>query len=158
MILGINSEKKVYFRSKSEKNEHHYWVLHVEISLSSNFQLKVTVSLFWTKFAHTKGSYFQSEIDTTIEQHHWILHIRYLLSLCIKFHVEQFWIFGPNLFKLCSKTEKSRHHHWISHVQISLGTKFQLELTILISLTRFAQKGIFSQKQKKSTWNSTYLN
>ena len=44
-------------------------ILHIKISLSTNFQLKLTIAIFWTKFAK-KGSYFQSKtdtIDTTIE-------------------------------------------------------------------------------------------
>ena len=43
--------------------------IHIRISLSTNFQLKLTIEIFWTKFAK-KGSYFQSKtdkIDTTIE-------------------------------------------------------------------------------------------
>ena len=54
---------------ETQKNEHHYWILHIRISLSTNFQLKLTIAIFWTKFAK-KGSYFQSKtdkIDTTIE-------------------------------------------------------------------------------------------
>ena len=35
------------------------------------------------------------------------------------------------------------------HIQISRGTKFQLKLTILIFLTRFAQKGFFWSKTEK---------
>ena len=41
------------------------------------------------------------------------------------------------------KNGKSEHHHLIQHIQISLGTKFKLKLTILISSIRFAQKGFF---------------
>ena len=46
------------------------------------------------------------------------------------------------------------------HIQISLGNKFQLKLTILIFWTKSAQKDISSQKQKKwkSLLNSAYLN
>ena len=35
------------------------------------------------------------------------------------------------------------------HIQISLGTKFQLKLTILLFWTKFAQKGCFRSKTKK---------
>ena len=35
---------------------------------------------------------------------------------------------------------KSEHHHEILRIRISLGTKFQLKLTILIFLTKFVQK------------------
>ena len=45
---------------------------------------------------------------------------------------------------------KSEHHHWILLIQISLDTKFQLKLTVLIFLTKFAQKGYFPSKTEKS--------
>ena len=47
------------------------------------------------------------------------------------------------------KTENSEHHHWILHVRSSLGTKFQLKLTILIFWTKFAQKRCFRSKTEK---------
>ena len=62
------SEKSILL-VENTKNEHNYWILHIEISLSTNFQFKLTIAYFWTKFAK-KGSYFQSKtdkIDTTIE-------------------------------------------------------------------------------------------
>ena len=52
-----------------QKNEHRYWILYIRISRSTNFQLKLTNAIFWTKF-DKKNSYFQSKsdkIDTTIE-------------------------------------------------------------------------------------------
>ena len=45
------------------------------------------------------------------------------------------------------KTEK-KHHHWISHIRISLGTKCQLKLTILVFWTEFAQKKCCGSKTK----------
>ena len=45
--------------------------------------------------------------------------------------------------------------HYIPLIQGSLGTKFQLKLTILIFLTRFTQKGFFWSKTKKV--NTTYF-
>ena len=69
MIFGTNFQKKVYFRSKTQKNEHRYWILYIRISRNTNFQLKLTNAIFWTKF-DKKNSYFQSKsdkIDTTIE-------------------------------------------------------------------------------------------
>ena len=60
------------------------------------------------------------------------------------------------------KNRKIEHHHWILLIQISLGTKFQLKLTILIFLIRFTQKGFFWSKTKKNTTyflhNSAYSN
>ena len=46
LIFGTNFQKKVYFRSKTEKSEHHYWILHNWISLSTNFQFKLTIAIF----------------------------------------------------------------------------------------------------------------
>ena len=51
--------------------------------------------------------------------------------------------FQTNIFK-------SEHNHWILHNQISLGTKFQLKLTILILQTKFTQWGYFRRKAEKS--------
>ena len=47
------------------------------------------------------------------------------------------------------KKKKSEHDRWISHIGISLGTKFHLKLTILTFWTKFAQKGHFWSKTKK---------
>ena len=44
---------------------------------------------------------------------------------------------------------KSEHHHEILRIRISLGTKFQLKLTILIFLTKFVQKENFQSKMEK---------
>ena len=49
--------KKANFRLKSEKNEHYYWIFCIEISRSTNFQLKPTVVIFWIKVIH-KGYLF----------------------------------------------------------------------------------------------------
>ena len=52
-----------------QKNEHRYWILYIRISRSTNFQLKLTNAIFWTKF-DKKNGYFQSKsdkIDTTID-------------------------------------------------------------------------------------------
>ena len=98
------------------------------ISLSTNFQLKLTIAIFWTKFAE-KGSYFQpktEKIDTTIE--FCIFQLVFVSNFTLN---KQFWIFGPNLPKKdMAKNRKTDYHHWIPLIQISLGTKFQLKLTI----------------------------
>ena len=43
---------------------------------------------------------------------------------------------------------KSQHHHWILHIRIVLGTKFQLRLTILNFWTKFAKKDVSGLKRK----------
>ena len=97
---------KIYFWSKTQKNEHHYLIFHIRISLSTNFQFKLTIATFWTKFAK-KGSYFQSKtdkIDTTIE--FCIFELVFVSNFTLN---KQFLIFG-NKFALerylWSKTEK----------------------------------------------------
>ena len=48
------------------------------------------------------------------------------------------------------KTRKSEYHYWISQFQISLGTKFQLKLIILIFfLPDLPKNGFSGLKQKK---------
>ena len=86
------SKKKYTSSRKHKKNEHHYWILHIRISVSDNFQLKLTSAIFLTTFAK-KGSYFQSKtdkLDTTIE--FCIFEIVFTLN-------KQLWIFGPDLPK-----------------------------------------------------------
>ena len=57
--------------------------------------------------------------------------------------------------QICSKSgfpiknRKSEYHHWILNVWISVGTKFQLQLIILIFWTKFAQKGYFHSETEK---------
>ena len=43
------------------------------------------------------------------------------------------------------ENRKSEHHDSILHIQIGLGTKIQLKLTILI-FSKFFEKGISGQK------------
>ena len=54
--------------------------------------------------------------------------------------------FGQN-FQKRPKTEKE-HHHQILHIRNSLGTTFQLKLTILIFGPNLLKKGISGLKQK----------
>ena len=49
------------------------------------------------------------------------------------------------------KNRKSEPYYLILHIQISLSTKFQLKLTILIFLTKFVQKGISARKQNEQS-------
>ena len=63
----------------------------------------------------------------------------------------QFWFFGPNFPKkgVSRLTQKSEHHDWILHTRISLSTKFQFTLTVLIFFTKFAQNRHFRSKTEK---------
>ena len=55
------------------------------------------------------------------------------------------------------KNRKSEHHHWIPLIQISLGTKFRLKLTILIFWPDLPKKGFSGLKQKKWTPHIFYI-
>ena len=74
-----------------------------------------------------------------LTQKMWTLHILYIIlhsqsSLVRNFCSNwQFCFFGPNLPKKVFPVEKrkSKRHHGILHIWISLGIKFQLKLTIL---------------------------
>ena len=50
--------------------------------------------------------------------------------------------FGENLQK-GFKTKKSEHNNRVLHIRNSLGTKFELKLTISIFYTKLTQKGYF---------------
>ena len=49
------------------------------------------------------------------------------------------------LVKTCTK--RSKHHHRNLHIRNSLGTKFQLEMTILNFWTKLTQNGLFRIKK-----------
>ena len=70
--------------------------LHIWIGLSTNFQLKLTIAIFWAKFAK-KITCFQSKtdkIDTTIE--FCVFELVFASNFTLN---KQFWIFGQNLPK-----------------------------------------------------------
>ena len=102
-----------------------WYKTYIGISLGTKFQLKLTVLIFWTKFAQ--------KVNITIE--FCIFEIVYVPNFSLNWQVGFFW---PNLPKKCVSglNRKSEHDHWILHVRISLGTKFQLKLTILIFWTK----------------------
>ena len=101
------------------------------------------------------GSYFQSKtdkIDTTIE--FCIFELAFVSNFTLTNDFEFLDQICPRKIFMV-KNRKSKHHHWIPLIQISLGTKFQLKLTILNFLTRFTQKGFFWSKTEKV--NTTYF-
>ena len=72
-------------------------------------------------------------------------------------------IFWTKFVQKCcfpSKTEKENTTIKLLHIRISLGTKFQLKLTILIFPNKFTQKGCFQSKTEKLIpgFNSKYSN
>ena len=143
--------KKSILLFENIKIEHHYWVLHIRISLSTNFQLKFTIAIFRTKFSKN-GSYFQSKtnkIDKSIE--FWIFQLVFVSNFILKNFEFLDQICPRKIFIV--KNRKSEYHHWISVIQTSLVTKFQLKLTILTFLTK---KDFSSLKQKNCTQHIFY--
>ena len=81
-----------------------------------------------------------------IENCHQILHIRDSLSSTNNINFLN-QISRKRILPI--KSWKNEHHHRIVHIRISLSTKFQLIVIVLIFWTRFAQKGCFHYKTKK---------
>ena len=98
MIFLTKFDQKGCFQSKTKKSEHHYWILHTRISLSTKFQLELTIFICWTKFAQKE--YFRSKTD---------LHI--LVSVGIKFQLKLtiliFWAKFPHKGYFSWEMEKS---------------------------------------------------
>ena len=150
------SKKKVYFRSKTQKNEYHYWVLYIWIIISTNFQLKLTTVTFWTKFAN-KGRYFQSKtdkIDTTIE--FCIFELVFALDFTLN---KQFCIFGPNLPKKDIYGQKQKN--WTSSLfhlfKLVLGPNFSLNWQFWFFWPDLPNKVFSGLKQKKWTPHIFYV-
>ena len=139
---------------KNRKSEHHHWIPHIKI-LVPNFSFKWQFWFFWPDLPKKGFSGLKQKKRTPLI-FYIILHIKF--SLVQNFSSNwQFWFFRPNLPKKVFpvKNWKRDHHHWILHIQISLGARFQVKLTILIFLTRFTQKGFFWFKTEKE--NTTYF-
>ena len=114
---------------------------HIQISLHTRFQFKLTILILWTKF--NSKEYIWLELEKGERNEFCIFEIsRYQNSTSrIKFISKGY---------SQSKAEKVNSiHHWILHIQIRLGTKFQFKLTFLIFWTKFAQNGYFQSKSEK---------
>ena len=94
--------RKGRFWYKTEKGEHHHWILHIWFSLGTKFQLKLTTLIFWTKVAQ-KG-YFRSKtekVDSAIE-----FYVFELVKVPDSNLNWQFWFFGPSLPKRGNSSQK----------------------------------------------------
>ena len=122
------------------KSGQRHWILHIWIRLATKFQLKFTILSFWTKF--TQKGYFQfktEKVNITIQFYKisaWTNNFDFLNQICLK-------------KVLPVEKQKKWNHHWILHIWIILGTKFQPKLAVLIFWTKFDQEGIFQSKTEK---------
>ena len=140
------SQKKRLSIKKRKKPENYDWVVHIQISLSTKFQLKLTILIFW--YLPKKDIYSLKKTKLTpplhFEYSNWV---RYQILF---WTILNFWTwFALTLFLV--KNRKTENRQWVLHIRTSLGTKFQLKLTILIFLTKFAQKVISGRKWKNRT-------
>ena len=121
--------KKV-FPIQNRKSEHHHFILHIRISLGIKFHLKMTTLIFWTKCPPTE--YFRSE------------HTKWAAPL----NSPYLTFFGYQISastdscNFLNQIELSFLEHWILHIRIVLGAKFQLQLAILIFWTKSAISGL----------------
>ena len=131
---------------KAQKNENHYWILHIQLSLRTDFQLNWQLRFFRPNFPKKVAIFSLKQINTTIEFCILKLVLVSIFTLNIFDFLDQFCL--RKIFMV--KSRKSEHRHWILLIPTSLGTKIQLKLTILIFLTRFTQKGFFWSKTEKA--------
>ena len=144
------------------------------VYLSTNFQLKLTIAIFWTKFAPKKVAIFSLKqikytpqlsfaySNFTLNNFEFLAPIcpRKILVLVPNFSLNwQFWFFGPKWPKKVFPVKNWKsERHWNPHIQISLGTKFLLKLKILIFFWQYLPKKDFSGlKQKKWTPHVFYI-
>ena len=137
-------------------NEHHYWILNIWIRLSTTFQLRLTIVIFWTKFAKN-GSYFQSKtdkIDTTIE--FCIFELAFVSNFTLNNFEFLDQICPRKIFMV--KNRKSEHHHWIPHIQISLLVpNFCFNWQFWFFWPDLSKKSFSRLKQKKWTQHIFYI-
>ena len=92
----------------------------------------------------TKKGYFHTKTKkVNITNEFCIFKLVWVLN----FYFKQFWILRPNFSKksISGPNRKSSHHHWILHIRLRLGFKFQLKLTILIFWTNFFPTLVFQK-------------
>ena len=93
--LKPNFPKKGISRQKNVKSELHHWILHIHITLSNKFQLKLTILSFWTKY--TQKRYFRSKAkEVSISIEFCISELGQVPNFSLNW---RFWFFGPNLPK-----------------------------------------------------------
>ena len=105
--------------------------------LHTKFQPKLSISFFfWTKVNEKRVLPNKNEkVSTTNE------FCIFKLVLAPNFTLNSFEFYDQMFPKMVFLVQnwKSSHHIWILHIRLRLGSKFQLELTILIFWTKFAQ-------------------
>ena len=101
-VLNFSFKKNKIFWNKffpqkilPVKNEQYHKILHIRISLSTKFQLKLTILIFWTNFTW-KRCFWSKKEKVKIANELWIFELVYVTNLSLKW---RFWFFGSNLPK-----------------------------------------------------------
>ena len=134
---------------KPQQNKKLCWCICQFQSLCSG-NVAGTIIMFRFPSFIKKGcfQYKTENVNTTIE------FCIFELVLVPNFSLNwQFSFFGPNLPKkrVSGLKQKSEQRHWILHTRVSLGTKFQPKLTILIFFNQICPKKEFLVENGKST-------
>ena len=98
--------KKV-FSVKNGKSEHHHWILHIQVSIGTKFQLKPTISdKIYPK------NVFLVEIRKS-EHHHWILHMRIGLGTKFQLRLTILMFWAKFSQKGCFRIKTKNSHPWV---------------------------------------------
>ena len=130
LIFGVN-----------RKSGQRQWTLHIRISVSTKFQLKLAILIFWTKFAQKCVSGPKQKKWT---HQHWILHIR--SSLGTRFQLKL-----TSLKKKVKmwKTEKMNSAITFCILELVQVRNFSLNWQFWFFGPNLSKKGISSLKQIK---------
>ena len=107
------------FPVENRKSEHYDWILHIQISRCTKFQLKLIILIFFYNQIYLKKVFPVK--NSRSDYHHWILHT--WISLVTKFLLQlntDFWTKFAQKRYFWSKTEK-----------LLFGVRLRLLLTIL---------------------------
>ena len=141
---------KEYSQSKTEKvNSTHDWILHIQISLDTKFQLKLKILIFWTKFA--QNGYFQSKsekMNTTIK--FCIFKSVYVPNLSLNWKFLYFWQICPTkYFQLKNEKVNITNEFWI--FELVPIPYFSLNWQFWFSGPNLSKRGTSRRKHKKLT-------
>ena len=139
--------QKGYFRSKTEKLNITIEFCMFELVYVPNVSLKWTFWFFGPNCPKQSISGRKLKKWTSLLNSPYLNYFKYQVSPWTdNFHfLDQ--ISPKRVFPI--KNRKSEHDHLILHAQISVGSKFQLKLIILIFWTKISPKKVFPPENKK---------
>ena len=148
--------------SQKQKSEQHHWILHIRIWLATKFQLKVTILIFWTKFAK-KGYFWSKTRKANSIFFHWIffIGIRLATKISLKLTILIFWTkFSTQKGISDGKWEKMNTAFEFCKFELIYVSSFTLNWQYWQFRLKLPKKGISGRKRKKwtSSLHSAYSN